>query len=168
MDLRHADTEWWQGQIMYSPQELTFFNASIRDNITLCNDHLNDDDLAKIIHLVDLNRFLDHTPEGLYTKIVNNGNSIPIGVKRRISLARALSSQGQLVIFDEPTEALDLEGLKSLAGVLSYLSRQKKTIIVMSNEDFILKASDMVIDLNSKPTPDISYKHQESSAKEVE
>ncbi|WP_122893439.1 ATP-binding cassette domain-containing protein [Arcobacter peruensis] len=155
MDLRQADPTWWREKIMYLPQEATFFNGTIHENITLGNEKFDDEFLIKTCFDVGLNEFLDNTKEGLYTTITNNGQSLPLGIKRRIALVRALLNNAPLVIFDEPTESLDVKGVKSIASILSKLVKEGKTIFIMTNEDFIIKAADLIVDLNKKPKAEI-------------
>ena len=155
MDLRQADPFWWKDKFMYLPQELTFFNGTIEENISLGKEDLDKELLLKTCLEVGLNEFLDNTKEGIYTKIFNNGQSLPLGIRRRIALARALVNNAPLVIFDEPTESLDVNGVKAIASVLSRLVKEGKTIFIMTNEDFILKAADIIVDLNKKPKAEI-------------
>lgn len=166
MDLRQAEPKWWREQFMYVPQEPTFFNGTIRDNIILDQKDIDEEKIINVLTEVGLNNFLDNTNDGMYTKIVNNGQSLPLGIRRRITLARALLNNSNLVIFDEPTEALDIDGIKSIAHILNRLVKEKKTIFVMTNEEFIIKAAQIVIDLNKKPTPEIIYINSEIKPKE--
>lgn len=160
MDLRQADPLWWKEQYMYLPQEPTFFNGSLKDNLILSNKDISDEELISYCNEVGLNKFLDNTKDGLYLSIVNNGHSLPLGIRRRIALARALIVDGEMGIFDEPTEALDVDGCKAIASVLSRLVKEGKTIFIMTNEEFILKSADVVIDLNIKPTAGVIYNKQ--------
>ncbi len=66
---------------------------------------------------------------------------------------RAVLGEGRLVVLDDPTEGVDAEGCKAIAALLSRLVREGRTLVVMSNESFILGAADTVVDLNHKPVP---------------
>ena len=79
-----------------------------------------------------------------------------MGIRRRLALVRALLVDGPLVVLDEPTEGIDVAGCHAIAGVLNRLAREKKTIFVMTNEAFIIKAAQGVIDLSVKPVPRIT------------
>ncbi|NVK32787.1 MAG: ATP-binding cassette domain-containing protein [Gammaproteobacteria bacterium] len=164
LDLRQVDEAWWPSQMMYVPQEPCFFDGSIRDNLML-DRVLEDDELLEICNKVGLQRFLANTTDGLNTAIQNGGAQLPVGIRRRLALARALVVDGQLVVLDEPTEGLDAEGCQSVATVLNELVKQQKTIMVMSNDAFIVRAANVRIDLNQKPVPAIL---QAAPAKEGE
>jgi ATP-binding cassette subfamily C protein LapB len=67
-----------------------------------------------------------------------------------------------LVVFDDPTEALDAEGCKTVTEVIRELQARKKTMVVFSNDVRILAMADMYLDLNSKPVPRITLTRQEA------
>lgn len=155
MDLRQALPEWWRQQIVYLPQDIQFFDGSLRENLTVLRPAAQDEEILVLCRELALGRYIDASPDGLGAAVRNQGQAIPPGIRRRLALVRALLGQGQLVILDDPSEALDAEGCRSLAAVLNRLVKEKKTIIVMTNEPFIISAAQAVIDLNIKPTPRI-------------
>jgi ATP-binding cassette subfamily C protein LapB len=76
-----------------------------------------------------------------------------LGIRRRVAIARALATQGQLVLFDEPTAGLDVEGCNTIYKLLNELTKKNKTIIIVSHDPLIVKAADYHIDLATKPVP---------------
>ena len=72
-----------------------------------------------------------------------------------MTLARALASDGRVIVIDEPTENLDDEGCRAVYRVLATMAEQKRTIIVMSHDPDIVKGPHTRIDLNKKPVPGI-------------
>ena len=156
MDLRQAYQNWWVQQLIYLPQEPAFVDASLRENLTLGNESLDDESLVAALHEVGLGAFLHNSKEGLAMPIHASGASLSMGIRRRIALARALLVDGQVVIFDDPTEALDSQGCIAVANVLNRLVKAGKTVVVMSNEPFIIKAATYMIDLDTKPVPTIT------------
>ena len=77
--------------------------------------------LNSIIDICGLRKFLDESQEGLETQVVDNGWRLSEGIRRRLSLARALTSNGQLAIIDEPTESLDADGCEAVHSILATL-----------------------------------------------
>lgn len=160
MDLRQASQAWWAQQLMYLPQEPAFIDASLRENLTLGNDSLDDQEVVAVLHEVGLGTFLQNSREGLAMPLQASGASLSMGVRRRIALARALLVGGQVVVFDDPTEALDNQGCIAVANVLNRLVKAGKTVVVMSNEPFVIKAANFMIDLDIKPTPSVTCAEQ--------
>ena len=153
VDLRQINPEWWRKQLIYLPQEPTFFHATLRENIAILNPSIQDEWLVSLLRTVGLGRFLDESPQGLERLIVNGGQQLSLGVRRRLALARALVSDGKLVILDEPTEGFDAEGLAMVSRLATELDKLSKTIIVFSSHAGVLKAEGHVLDLNHKPVP---------------
>lgn len=153
LEMKQLQPGWWRRQTVFLPQEPALLNATIRDNLLINNPGLDDAALAGIVERAGLKRFLDESPEGLDTMIRDNGWRLSEGIRRRIALGRALATDGQLVIIDEPTESLDDEGCKAVYRVLAGMADQKRTIIVMSHDKDIVKGPHTRLDLNFKPMP---------------
>lgn len=155
VDLRQISSQWWRRQIMYLPQEPTFLNGTFKDNITMSAPDIDGETLNGVIRDADLKRFFDASADGIETVIKDGGRSLPLGVRKRLALARALVGQGRLAIFDEPTEGLDAEGCEAVIRVLAKLSMEGGTIVVVSRDPNVVRGFTAVIDLNSKPVPKV-------------
>jgi len=153
MNLRQLATEWWRSQISYLPQEPNFIRGSIRENILLSNPDLDDETLNDIIKQAGLRNYIESTADGLDEMMDQSGSAMALGIRRRVAIARALATQGQLVLFDEPTAGLDVEGCNTIYKLLNELTKKNKTIIIVSHDPLIVKAADYHIDLATKPVP---------------
>lgn len=153
VDLRQLVTPWWRRRLCYLPQEPTFLNGSYRENITTLASDIREEGLNSAIAAADLKRHLDLSPTGLETMITDGGATLPVGIRKRLALARALVGQGELILFDEPTEGLDMEGCHAVYAALNRFIQDKKTIVVVSRDQQILNAAQMIIDLSQKPCP---------------
>jgi ATP-binding cassette subfamily C protein LapB len=155
LDLRQVQQEWWRKQVMYMPQEPGFLNATLRENLTINAPATENNKLNKIIDASNLRKFLDETPNGFDTLITDNGRKLAVGIRRRLALARALTTDGKLLIFDEPTEGMDQEGSTMVSSILSSLHNQGHTIIITSHDTNVINQADIFIDLTSKPVPTV-------------
>lgn len=155
MDIRQAQPEWWRRQVVYLPQEPTFFDGTLRENLSVLRPEAPEETLLQLCRELALGNYVEGSPEGLSRVINNAGALIPVGIRTRLALVRALVGDGQLVVLDDPTEGVDEEGCAAIATVLNQQVKAGKTIIVMSNEPFIIKAAQMAIDLGVKPVPRI-------------
>ncbi|SFP54536.1 ATP-binding cassette, subfamily C, LapB [Ectopseudomonas composti] len=153
MDLRQADPQWWRRQVAYLPQEPQFFDGTLRENLCVLAPETADAKVLELCRELAVGAFVEGGAEGLGLVVRNGGGSIPLGIRRRLALVRAVLGGGQLVVLDDPTEGVDAEGCKAIAALLSRLVREGRTLVMMSNESFILGAADTVIDLNYKPVP---------------
>ena len=153
VDLAQIVPEWWRKQIVYLPQEPGFLNATIRDNLLAGNPDLDDGALNDLAHAASLKSFIDQSPEGFDTPLTANGANLSLGVRRRLALARALATDGMLVVIDDPTEGLDTEGAQLVIETINKLAKRGRTIVVFSHNPQILAAAPQYVDLNSKPVP---------------
>ncbi len=156
LDLRQASPEWWRRQIVYLPQEPTLLNTTIRENLMTVSPDIDAERLGKAITAAGLVNYLDESPKGMETQITDNGRNLSLGIRRRIALARALITDGMLVIFDEPTEGLDGEGVACVYAAMKDLAQRGRTIIVVSHDPKIVKGAQVAIDLNIKPVPRVT------------
>lgn len=155
VDTRQLSAAWWRKQIMFMPQEPLFLPGTVRDNLLAVNDQLNDDDINRILRRAELGAFIDESPKGLETEIEDNGMTLAVGIRRRLALARAIASDGRLVVLDEPTEGLDREGCAAVYKIMKDLAEDRRTIIIISNDPVIQRGARLILDLNSKPVPKI-------------
>jgi ATP-binding cassette, subfamily C, bacterial LapB len=153
VDLRQLAPEWWRLQLVYLPQDPTFLNGSVRENILMNNPGLEEERLNEIIREAGLRGFLDRSPQGLLTQLSAGGRNLPVGIRRRLALARGLASDGLLVLFDEPAEGLDAEGRMAVFQSLAELSRRKRTILVFSHDPQQIQGAQVHVDLGVKPVP---------------
>jgi len=74
-------------------------------------------------------------------------NEMSGGQKQRVAIARALVSHPKVILADEPTGALDSETSHSVMELLREINKEGMTIIVITHEEFIARASDRIIRL---------------------
>jgi ABC-type transport system involved in cytochrome bd biosynthesis fused ATPase/permease subunit len=113
-------------------QKSHIFNTSIRENLRIANKEASDDEILKVLKIVELDSLLAESKNGIDTLIGEFGRHISGGEAKRLSLARALLSKVPIVILDEPTEHLNSDlALRIEKRVLDYTS--DKTLIVITH-----------------------------------
>ena len=157
VDLRQLSAPWWRRQVMYLPQEPTFLNATIRENIRLNNPNMDDERLQRVVEISGLKKYLDTSVEGLDAQVKNGGAELAVGIRRRLALARALSVQGAVAILDEPAEGFDIEGLRGMDMIIQSMAKAKKTMIIVSQDMRLMQRADVIIDLSQKPKPQVLF-----------
>ena len=93
----------------YVPQDTVLFNDTIKNNISLGENNVNNLRLTTIIQDLRLNEFISNLPNGLETQLGERGINISGGQRQRIGLARALYKDPQVLFLDEATSSLDIE-----------------------------------------------------------
>ncbi|MFM1906708.1 MAG: Alpha-hemolysin translocation ATP-binding protein HlyB [Pseudomonadota bacterium] len=154
IELRQLSHEWWRGRIGYAPQESVFFDGTLRENLVLDRD-IDDARLLDLIREMGLEGFLASDPAGLDRPITSHDTGLAVGVRRRFSLIRAILGDPRVIFLDEPTEGLDTTGQAAVARLLNRLVQEGRTLVVASNENFIQRAADLIVDLSKKPVPQV-------------
>ncbi len=155
IELSQVSLDWWRKQIIYLPQEPGFLPATIRENIMAASQSMDNEGLNKFLMMTGMRRFLDSHPDGLDLELDETGKPLPLGIRRRLALSRALTMEGPLAVLDEPGEGLDAEGWKMAGKIIRHLKEQKKTIIILSGDPRFLMDAETIIDLGRKPVPAI-------------
>ena len=154
IDLNQLSINWYRDQISYSPQEPTFIDGTLGDNI-IGSNQIEPSELTNTLRDVDLLNYINSHESGINMVLDNRGEDLPLGIRRRISLARSIIGNGTIVVFDEPTEGLDKVGKDAVYKLLKKLKDSKKTIFIASNDENILTMANIMIDLNIKPKPSV-------------
>ena len=74
---------------------------------------------------------------------------MPVGIRKRIALGRALFIGGKLVIMDEPTEGLDAAGRNSVYQVINELLQDNKTVIVATQDEELISNAKKIIEFKN-------------------
>ncbi len=163
VELRQIDPRWWRTQVMYAPQEAEFFDGTLLDNLTLGRE-VEETALNTAVRDAGLRPFLDQTPKGLQMPVADMGRQLSLGIRRRLALARALLSGGRLAVFDEPTEGLDADGVQAVYVVLNRLVAEGYSVVVCSNDPWIVRAAHWRLNLDDKPVPTMVRQHATQAA----
>lgn len=158
VDIRQFVPGWWRSQMIHLPQEPEFFDGSLRENLATLAPDLSPERLKGLLEQVGLATFVDHHPQGMLMPVLNGGRQFSPGIRRRIALARALTTGGRLVVMDEPLEGLDAQGVAMMNAVLNTLRREGRTLILCTQmPPAELCRIGTVVDLNAKPEPKIEF-----------
>ena len=159
IELRQLAPAWWHKHAGYAPQEPVFFDGTLRENLCLDRE-VDDDTILAAMREMGLEAFLASDPEGLDRHITSHDTGLAMGLRRRLVLVRALLGQAQVLVLDEPTEGLDAAGHAAVAKLLNRLVQEGRTLVIATNEAFILRAADKVLDMSQKPTPALAARAQ--------
>lgn len=140
--------ENWKSCFAYLPQRPLLLDRSIKENITLGHQTIDEIKLLKAVEKSNLKDFVKNLPNKLETVIGENGNKISGGQRQRIALARAIFNDKQILILDEPTSALDKSNEEDIIKELKKLSRNTAIVLVTHSTDY-LKYFDSVYNISN-------------------
>ncbi len=144
--LAHIDRTAWRRRVGYAPQELTLLHASVRDNLTLGDDTIDDETIREALARAEALAFVEALPQGLETVVGERGSRLSGGQRQRLALARALLGRPALLVLDEVTSALDRASERRICHNIAAL-RQECTILAVTHRPAWLEVADLVLDL---------------------
>ncbi|CAM9003410.1 unnamed protein product [Rhodiola kirilowii] len=133
-----------RGSVAYVPQVSWIFNATVRDNI-LFGSPFEAYKYEKAIDVTALRHDLDTLPGGDLTEIGERGVNISGGQKQRVSMARAVYSDSDVYIFDDPLSALDAHVARQVFDKCIKTELQGKTRVLVTNQLHFLSQVDKII-----------------------
>ncbi|MBF0401556.1 MAG: ATP-binding cassette domain-containing protein [Magnetococcales bacterium] len=136
--------------VSYVPQKGTLFSGSILQNITMFDESRNEVGL-RVATALGLDVMVSRMPKG-YGTIVGDGaaESLPAGVVQRIAIARSLSMEPKVLLFDEANMAIDSAGDTLLRDTLVRLQAESNcTIVLVSWRPSLLRIAHRLLRLHN-------------------
>ncbi len=133
----------------YLGQKPLLLPASLEDNIRYGDDEADETALQRALSLSGVDRFLNRLPQGLATRLGEDGHGISGGQARRLALARVLLRPRPLLLLDEPTASLDGDTEREFWNALdAVLERRPMTVICTSHSPLAAAWADRVLQLS--------------------
>jgi len=129
----------WQKQIGYVSQNIYLLPDTIKNNIGfgIPEDQIDDNLINEVVKKTSLKNFVESLEFGVDTFIGEGGALISGGQKQRIGIARALYNKPKLLIFDEATNALDLNTEKNILNEIYFLKNEFTLIFITHKKSSI-------------------------------
>jgi len=137
--------DWIREQIALVPQDPFLFYGTIADNLRMAKEDATDAELMKALEAAELKGFVDASPDGLDTKVGDQGLALSGGQAQRLAIARALLKDAPIVILDEPTSQIDVETEALLNRALERLCKNKTVLLIAHRLSTIEQADRIVV-----------------------
>ena len=146
-DISKVDPETLLKDFSIVFQDVTLFNASIKDNIRVGKKNATDEEILRAAKVARCDEFIKRMPEGIDTVIGENGERLSGGERQRLSIARAILKDAPVILLDEATASLDVENESLIQEALSELIKQK-TVIIIAHRMRTIRSVDKIVLLN--------------------
>lgn len=139
----------WQKNVAIVPQTVFLNDASVLENIAIALDKslIDIEKVKNSAKLAQIDSFIESLPNKYDERVGERGVRLSGGQRQRMGIARALYRNANVIILDEPTNALDIETERLVMDSITKLSKDI-TLIMISHSDASLKYFDKIIDLD--------------------
>lgn len=134
----------WRARIAFVPQKPHFPDQAL--GAWLDPDETGADPWPAL-RLADAAHIVENLPQGLETRLGESGGGVSGGEARRLMLARAVMSGGDLILADEPTADLDAETAGRVIAVLRRLNEEGRTIVVATHDPALAGAMERTLEI---------------------
>ncbi len=141
--LTDLDLAAWRAQIGWVPQAPTILGATVADNVRFGRPGFTDEDVTRALDAAGLDPA--ELPQGLATPLTEGGAGASVGQARRIGVARALLADPAILLFDEPTAALDGEREAEFGATVAALGARGRTVVVVTHRQSLVNLADDVV-----------------------
>lgn len=141
-----------RNQISYTPQKAYIFSGKIKDNFRFTNKDMTDEEMIKIAKIAQSYDFIDSLPDKFDSFVAQGGINFSGGQKQRLSIARALSKDANIYLFDDSFSALDYATDAKLRKELKTFLKDKITIIIAQRLNTIADADKIIVLKDSEIT----------------
>ena len=126
-------------------QNVILFNETIKNNIIHGNKNASETDVNKAVKSANIQDLVDKLDNGLNTYIGENGVKLSGGEKQRLSIARALIKNPDILILDEATASLDSESEKMVHSAIDNIIKNRTVIIIAHRLSTIINADKILV-----------------------
>lgn len=142
--------------IAYSPQSPIMLDVTVEEHIRFGNADATTEEVRAAAELAGALDFIEQKPEGMQTRLGAKGGRFSGGQRQRIDLARALVSNADILILDEPTSSLDADTEFHFRMTLEKIRTQTNlTVIVIGHRFATTRNADRIIVLRDGTIDDV-------------
>jgi ATP-binding cassette subfamily C exporter for protease/lipase len=132
----------------YLPQDVEIFEGTLAQNVARFTDY-SEAALWEAIDRAGLREMVDGLPDGVATRIGDEGVRLSGGQRQRVGLARALFGRPKVLVLDEPDASLDAAGQAALFEALRTLKAEGTTVVIIGHHLRLLRETDKILALRN-------------------
>jgi ATP-binding cassette, subfamily C, bacterial CydC len=143
-DLREYRQEDVRRTFALAGQEAHVFDSTIRENLRLARPAASDDELHDVLDRVRLAEWVAGLPDGIDTRVGEEGMELSGGQRQRVVLARALLADAPVLVLDEPTAHLDPATAEALMEDVLDAAEQRTVLLITHRREGLARMDEVV------------------------
>jgi ATP-binding cassette subfamily B protein len=148
-DIREFTQKDLRDLIGYVPQKGILFSGTVESNLRYADENASDEAIENALKVSQAEEFVSRMEHGLQEPIAQGGTNVSGGQKQRLSIARALTKQAKIFIFDDTFSALDYQTDARLREALNkMIARNRSTVFIVAQRISTIMHCDRIIVLD--------------------
>ena len=147
VDVREYPFLRLRGNIGIVPQNAVLFAGTIRENMQWGKKGASDDEIYRALEIAQAKEFVEAKPDGLETMVLQGGKNFSGGQRQRLTIARALVGEPEILILDDSASALDFATDAKLRRAIAAQTRGM-TVFIVSQRAASIKDADQILVLD--------------------
>lgn len=134
-----------RSQIAVVLQDVFLFSGSVKDNVTLRNTAINDEEVERAAKMIGIHDFIMQLPGGYNYNVMERGATLSLGQRQLLSFVRALLYDPAILILDEATSSVDTETEALIQHAIDKLIANRTSIVIAHRLSTIRKANKIMV-----------------------
>ncbi len=143
IDVDELDKNSYRKYVALVPQTTVLLSGTLYDNLVYGLRFVSRERVLEVVREVGLQDLINALPDGLNSRIYEDGRNLSGGQRQRIAIARALLRDARIIIIDEATSSLDPESEKQVRQALDALIH-RRTVIMVAHRLTTLRSADAI------------------------
>ncbi len=145
VEISQWNAEQLRERISIVQQDVFLFSGSVRDNIRLGNEQIDQARVEEAARFVNANHFIEKLPNRYEQVVAEGGSTLSSGQRQLLSFARALAFDPEVLILDEATSSIDTETEQLIQDAISKLMDDRTSIVIAHRLSTIRSADQILV-----------------------
>lgn len=144
VDVKEYPFAQLRAKIGIVPQNAVLFAGSIRENMQWGKKGATDEEIYRALEIAQAKEFVEGKPDGLNTQILQGGKNFSGGQRQRLTIARALVGEPEILILDDSASALDFATDAKLRRAIAAKTKEM-TVFIVSQRAASIRNADQIL-----------------------
>ena len=145
VDVRDMSLSDVRRRVGYIPQQGFLFSGTVESNLKFAGDCVTDEDMHCAADIAQASEFIQEREGGFASDVSQGGMNVSGGQRQRLSIARALAKNPEIVVFDDSFSALDYKTDAKLRAALALNEKDAAIVVVAQRIATIMHATQIVV-----------------------